>query len=78
MSVNVAAYTSECAAPDTVNIALTQQQANSVVKYLWTRGLNTRLLSASGYGGTKLIAANKPDWNSDNYRVEITLEKLPV
>lgn len=78
MSVNVSAYTSACTLPDTVNIALTQQQAASVVKYLWSKGVNTRLLSASGYGGEKLIAANKPNWNSENFRVEITLEKLPV
>ncbi len=78
MSVNVAAYTSACSGPDTVNMALTQQQAASVVKYLWRKGVNTRLISASGYGGQKLIAANRPDWNSENFRVEITLEKLPV
>jgi intracellular multiplication protein IcmN len=78
MSVNVAAYTSESGSPEKVNLALTQQQAAAIVKYLWIKGINTRLLSASGYGGGKLVAANKPDWNSDNFRVEITLEKLPV
>ncbi len=77
MSVNVAAFTSACI-PDTVNLALTQQQATAVAKYLWKKGVNTRLLSATGRGGEKLVAANKPDWNSDNFRVEITLEKLPV
>ncbi len=78
MSVNVASYTSACGSPEVVNLALTQQQSAAIVKYLWSKGVNTRLLSASGYGGQKLVAANKPDWNSDNYRVEITLEKLPV
>lgn len=77
MSVNVAAYTSACEA-EAVSEALTQQQAAAIVKYLWSKGINTRLLSASGYGGQKLVAANKPDWNSDNFRVEITLEKLPI
>lgn len=78
MSVNVAAYTSSCGSPEAVNLSLTEQQATVISKYLWMRGVNTRLLSARGYGGEKLIAANKPDWNSDNFRVEITLEKLPV
>ncbi len=78
MSVNVAAFTSASGSPEKVNLALTQQQAAAIVKYLWAKGLNTRLLSATGYGGGKLVTANKPDWNSDNFRVEITLEKLPV
>lgn len=78
MSVNVAAYTSASGSPEKVNLALTQQQAAAIVKYLWIKGVNTRLLSAAGYGGEKLVTANKPEWNSDNFRVEITLEKLPV
>lgn len=77
MSVNVAAYSSACEA-EVISVALTQQQAASVVKYLWGKGVNTRLLSATGYGGQKLVTANKPEWNSENNRVEITLEKLPV
>ena len=47
MSVNVAAYTSACGSPEAVNLALTQQQSTAVVKYLWSKGINTRLLSAS-------------------------------
>jgi intracellular multiplication protein IcmN len=78
MSVNVAAYTSASIAPEKVTLALTQQQAAAIVKYLWTKGVDTRLLSAAGYGGEKLITANTTNWNSDNFRVEITLEKLPV
>ncbi|MCD6039402.1 MAG: yiaD 2 [Gammaproteobacteria bacterium] len=78
MSVNVAAYSSASGSPEKVNLALTQQQAAAVAKYLWIKGVNTRLLSSMGYGGEKLVTANKPDWNSDNFRVEITLEKLPV
>ncbi len=78
MSVNVAAYTSASGYPEKVNLALTQQQSAAIARYLWIKGVNTRLLSAAGYGGGKLVTANKPDWNSDNFRVEITLEKLPV
>jgi hypothetical protein len=36
------------------------------------------MLYAEGGGSSKLVTANTADWNSDNYRVEITLEKLPV
>jgi len=77
MSVNVAAYTSDTCISK-VNVALSQQQANAIVKYLWIKNINTRLLSANGYGGAKLVTANTPNWSGDNYRVEITLEKLPV
>jgi intracellular multiplication protein IcmN len=78
MSVNVAAYTSGSGAPEKVNLALSQQQADAIVKYLWIKGINTRLLSAAGYGGGKLVTKDTPNWASENYRVEITLEKLPV
>lgn len=77
MSVKVAAYTSNTQSP-AVNLALSQQQANCVAKYLSTRGVNTRLIYASGMGGTYLVTKNVSDWSTDNYRVEITLEKLPL
>lgn len=77
MSVKVAAYTS-AAIPDSVARRLTQQQAESVTRYFWGRRINTRLLYAEGGGGSKLVTANIANWSSDNYRVEITLEKLPV
>ncbi len=77
MSVKVAAYTS-AAEPPRIIWALSEQQADKVMKYLWNRHINTRLLYAEGGGSSKLVTANTADWNSDNYRVEITLEKLPV
>lgn len=77
MSVKIAAYTS-AAEPESITRSLTQQQADHVMKYLWNRHINTRLLYAEGMGGSKLVMANVADWSSDNYRVEITLEKLPV
>jgi outer membrane protein OmpA-like peptidoglycan-associated protein len=75
MAVNVAAYTGAAILPEKISLALSQQQADAVVKYLWTKGIDTRLLSAAGRGGTKLVAHNIPEWRSDNYRVEITMEK---
>lgn len=78
MSVKVAAYTNAMG-PSRVNLALSQQQAESVAKYLWAAGLNTRLLSAKGYGGRHLVERNSLDWEgSDNYRIEILFEKFPV
>lgn len=77
MSVKVAAYTS-AVAPESVNRSLSEQQAAHVMRYLWNRHINTRLLYAEGGGGSKLVTANNLNWSSDNYRVEITLEKLPV
>ena len=77
MSVKIAAYTS-AAEPPRITWSLSKQQADNVMKYLWRRHINTRLLYAEGGGGSKLVTANTANWDSDNYRVEITLEKLPV
>lgn len=77
ISVKIVAYTS-AAEPERVSRPLSQQQADNVMKYLWNRHINTRMLYAEGGGSSKLVTANTADWNSDNYRVEITLEKLPV
>ncbi|MHB1946492.1 MAG: OmpA family protein [Gammaproteobacteria bacterium] len=78
ISVKVAAYTN-ATGPEQVDLALSKQQANSVAKYLWKRGISTRLLYAEGYGGTHLVTRNSLDWNcNENYRIEITLEKLPI
>ncbi len=77
-SVQISAYTN-ASRPERIYKALSQEQAESVMKYLWRRGINTRLLSATGYGGQKLVEENSADWNKgENYRIEITLEKLPV
>ncbi len=77
MTIQVAGYTSAMDSP-AVSCALSQQQADVVAKYLWKAGLNTRLLYSIGMGGSKLVTANSYDWSSDNYRIEISLEKLPV
>lgn len=78
ITVKVSAYTN-ATGPAAVDLALSQQQAERVARYLWKRGVNTRLLYAEGYGGTNLVAKNSLDWSeSDNYRVEITFEKLPT
>lgn len=77
MSVKVAGYT-DSQGPPKVNLALSQQQADKVAKYLWRDKVNTRLLYSIGYGNTHLVSKSTCDWDSDNFRIEITLEKLPV
>lgn len=77
MTVKVSAYTDASGAP-VIDRARSQQQAEAIAKYLWKRGVNTRLLYAAGYGGSHLVTKTSGDENSENFRVEITLEKLPV
>lgn len=76
MLVKVAAYTNDTGSAR-VDLALSQQQAQSVAKVLLESGVDARLLYARGYGGTHLVEKNTLNWDaSDNYRIEITLEKL--
>lgn len=77
ISVKVAAYTGSNG-PERINLSLSQEQANAVIKYLWRTQIDTRLLYAEGGGGTRPVAESVSDWAGPNYRVEITLEKLPV
>lgn len=73
MSIKVAAYT-DGVGPERINQTITEQQAGSVVKYLWPR-INTRMITAAGYGNAHLV---EKIGGAANYRIEITLEKLPV
>jgi outer membrane protein OmpA-like peptidoglycan-associated protein len=76
--VQVAAYTN-ATGPQSIDLALSQQQAESVVKYLSAAGVDARLLFAIGYGGAHLVERNAFVCDgSDNDRIEITFEKLYV
>ena len=76
--VKISAYTDDIGSRS-ANLALSKQQANSVERYLIANGVNTRVLYANGYGGTNLVVKNTEDWGkSDNYRIEVTMEKLEV
>lgn len=78
MLVKVAVYTGAFGSSD-VNLSLSQDQAESVSKYLAEAGTDARVLYATGYGGTHLVQKNTNVWDgNDNYRIEITLEKLYV
>lgn len=78
MLVKISAYTNDLGS-DCVNLALSEQQAENVARFLAASGIDARLLYAKGYGGTHLVESNAKIWDgSDNYRIEITLEKLKV
>jgi outer membrane protein OmpA-like peptidoglycan-associated protein len=78
MLVKISAYTNNVG-PNSVDLSLSQQQASSVAKFLVESGLNARLVYAVGYGCTHLIQRSSSTWDdNDNYRIEITLEKLYV
>jgi outer membrane protein OmpA-like peptidoglycan-associated protein len=73
MAIRVSAYT-DGAGPDKVYRAVSQQQAEAVVRYLWPR-VNTRVLSAAGYGNQHLVSQAG---SASNSRIEIVFETLPV
>jgi outer membrane protein OmpA-like peptidoglycan-associated protein len=78
MLVKVSAHTNALGSKD-VNFSLSQAQAESVARVLEASGVSARVLYASGYGGTHLVEKNSWVWDgSDNYRIEIALEKLYV
>lgn len=78
MLVKVAVYTNNQDS-ERANLALSKEQAKNVAKFLLMSGVDARLLVAQGYGGTSLVESSAKDWEgSDNYRIEITLEKLQV
>lgn len=76
--VKVAAYTNGTGAKE-VDLALSKKQAQNLANFLSTAGLDARLLYADGYGASNLVEPNTLAWHgSDNYRIEITLQKLYV
>lgn len=78
MLVKISAYTDDVG-EKSVNLALSMQQAHAVERYLAAKHVNTRVLYSSGFGGTNLITRSTVGWgSSDNYRLEITMEKLDV
>lgn len=79
MLVKVSVYTNQSGSAG-ANRRLSQQQANHIGKFLTASGIDARVLYSVGYGGTHLVEKSCSDagWeSSDNYRIEVTLEKLP-
>ncbi len=58
-----------------VDQALSEQQAQVVADYLWTKGLDTRLMYTKGYGASHPLSANSS--SPVNRRVEIRFEYIP-
>ena len=76
MLVKVTAYTARSGS-SRADLELSKQQAEQVAKILLASGLNARVLYAEGAGGAHLVTDNSKEWaESDNYRIEITVEKL--
>lgn len=77
MLVKVAAYTGQTGS-ECLDLSLSRQEAQHVAKVLLESGVDARVLFAEGYGGTHLVVNNCNSWGSQNYRIEITLEKQYV
>lgn len=55
--------------------SLSARQAQVVAEYLWSKGLDTRLLYPKGYGATQPFSADPQAWV--NRRVEIRFQYVP-
>lgn len=76
--VKVSAFTPVTGSPR-AEMVLSKMQAENIAKLLFASGVDARILYAEGYGGTHLVVPTSLSWGeSDNYRIEITLEKLYV
>nr|WP_321452580.1 OmpA family protein [uncultured Carboxylicivirga sp.] len=61
---------------DQLNQRLSQQRAESVVKYLVSKGISPQKIKAAGYGESRFLDTNKTDvGRSKNRRVEFTVLK---
>lgn len=78
VGVQVNAYTSQYASVRRER-ALSLARADAVANYLWSQGIDTRLLFAHGQGSEKpiIIKASKGD-GSPNARIEITFRRAII
>jgi OmpA family len=77
MTVRISAYT-DCTGSACRNDVLTQMQAQSIAKFLWCHGIDTRLLYAVGFGSRFPIASNATLFGrAQNRRVEICFRYIP-
>lgn len=78
MTVKVSAYT-DAVNPERVNLALSREQSENVSRYLWRKGVNTRILTTEGMGSVDQVSPFDSGWDSGyNYRVQVSLEKVPL
>ena len=78
-SAEVAAFNNDSACTPCCTPSFTQslsaRQAQVVSEYLWSKGLDTRILYPKGYGATQPLSANPQAWV--NRRVEIRFQYIP-
>lgn len=78
MLVKVAAYTDR-GGSKRIDLALSQQQAEQIERVLVLTGIDARVLYGVGYGPVRMVEQSSTGWSdNENYRIEITLEKLYV
>jgi outer membrane protein OmpA-like peptidoglycan-associated protein len=78
IEIEVAGYT-DAEGPEWRDVALSRQQAHSIAKYLWARGIDTRLMYETGFGSADPVAPNDTaDGRELNRRVEIRFRVLPT
>lgn len=74
--ITISGYTDNTGWPDR-NLALSRQQAQVIANYLWNRGIDARVLYATGYGMQNPIAGNDtPMGRAMNNRIEITFREI--
>lgn len=76
MLVKISVYTANTGAC-TTDLALSQAEAQKLAKFLQACNLDARILYSQGYGGIHQVTGST-NWDSDNYRIEITFQKLYV
>ena len=75
--IKVAGYTDDVFDPYSARF-ISQQQAEAILTFLWTRGIPATRFTAIGYGLNDPIASNRNACASgENRRVELTLETSP-
>lgn len=78
VGLNVAAHTSPYVSSKRAH-ALSLARAHAVANYLWSQGVDSRLLFTQGMGSDKpIVAAARPSDRSPNARVEITFKRTIV
>lgn len=77
VDVKIAGYT-DCCGCEGRNKMITQLQAERLAKYLWSEGIDSRLLHSVGYGSQHPIARQHSfHGRARNRRIEITFRYIP-
>ena len=78
VGLNVAAFTSRYVSPKREH-ALSLARAHNVANYLWSQGIESRLLFTQGMGSDKpIVTTSRQGDKSPNARVEITFRRTIV